>query len=137
IEDALHFVTQKYILQKIGDTEINEDQKNRIKNLAEGCVSVYGPSVYIARGLAHSYKLPFEEFDQDNCESFESKPISNFISNSEKIDWNVTPNPGFNEIKISKHGNYTIFDLMGKIVWSGDSSERSINISDWKNGIYF
>ena len=48
----------------------------------------------------------------------------------------VYPNPFYSTININSHYSYSIRDVMGRLIFSGNDKNR-INTSDWNSGMYF
>lgn len=134
IEEALHFVTKKYILLQNSDT-VNDDERNQIVSIAEGCISDFGPAVYIARGLASNYDLEYAERMIEDCTGGDVIPKKNIDLATNVLE--VYPNPASNTVRISGGGSVVIRNIVGNILFIGKADEQNVDISTWANGVYF
>ncbi len=136
-EENYQFAILELLTNLKGDTSTTSNLID-IVEIAEGCISEYGPAVYIAQALAERLDLPFDR--NNDCStieprSFEDKNDTNIYSN---ID--VFPNPATTFIKIQgtlPNSKFSILDILGREVKVKEDLNKDIDISMLAPGIYF
>lgn len=111
----------------------------KIVDLAEGCIAVDGPGVYLAQILANTLKIGF--IKADSCPSITLRSDINQSTNKVALSNTLFPNPTTDYITIPGVALTTeivIRDSFGRLVIKSFIETNSpINISHLSPGIYF
>ncbi len=121
-----------------GFTLLNEQDSGLCSAIASACIVDYGPAVYLAQVLCNILDVEFTEKDENECnveqELFSLKSNNNSnTSESERI-W---PNPVMDILNLPTDGNYIIFNLLGKVIWQGQSNNYQMDMSSFTPGVYY
>ena len=139
-EDNLKDIIMIAIHHAQGDSLIETDFAI-LRAIAAQCPTTGGRSVRRApQWLMHEEYLEYADKDWDNCGQARPEGRSNFAAVPSDIK--VFPNPANDNVQITfpeKTGNWTISNMLGRIIRQGTTGEQSILLptENWQSGIYF